>query len=287
MRIVARPHVSQTSGPADSGIQKPMDGAARLRLLHALEAFLQAVRRRRTWQDTDRLLVLLGGIADPELRLHRFGEHLRAGTPEEAAWTIAELWDRVAAGERLAQTVCLGLLDEKRLARVLGTDHLRRVQAVLKADGDPSAGLFITTKPRRDLQEDETVPRPKEPVGFRISLARRPVARVLDQLLFDPDARVVRTILGNPRLTEAEVVKLAASRRAASEVLDVIAQDDRWIARYPVKVALANNPTTPLRVVLGLLPYLLHQDLRAVAAGSSRPEVRKQAASLLSQRPGA
>jgi hypothetical protein len=123
-------------------------------------------------------------------------------------------------------------------------------------------------------------------VGFRISLARQPSPSVLDRLLFDSDVRVVRTILGNPRLTEAEVVKLAASRRATPEVLEVIAQDDRWLARYPVKVALANNPRTPLRVVLGLLPYLLHQDLRAVAGGSSRAEVRERAASLLSRRPG-
>ena len=264
-----------------------MDGAARLRLVQALQAFLQAVRCRRTWQATDRLLVVLGGITDPELRLHRFGEHLKARTPEEAAWTIAELWDRVAAGERQAQTICLGLLDAKRLAGVLEADHLKEAQAVLEANGHASAGLFVPAKPRRDLQDDETVPRPKEPVGFRISLARQPVAKVLDRLLFDPDARVVRTILGNPRLTEAEVVKLAASRRAAPEVLEVIAQDNRWIARYPVKVALANNPTTPLRVVLRLLPYLLHQDLRAVAASSSRAEVREQAANLLSQRPGA
>ncbi|MEK7220008.1 MAG: hypothetical protein AAB253_02350, partial [candidate division NC10 bacterium] len=78
-----------------------------------------------------------------------------------------------------------------------------------------------------------------------------------------------------------------ASRRASPEALEVIAQDDRWIARYPVKVALANNPATPLRVVLGLLPYLLYQDLREVAAGSPRDAVRDQATSLLARRSGA
>jgi hypothetical protein len=264
-----------------------MDGAVRLRLLQALQAFLQATQRRRTCQESDRLLMLLAGIADPDLRLHRFGEHLGTRTPEEAARSVAELWRRVATGERLAQTVCFGLLDARRLARVVEADHLKGVQAILEAEGDPSAGLFLPGKSRRDLQDDETIPRPKEQVGLRISQARRPVPRVVDRLLFDPDARVVRTILGNPRLTEAEVIKLAASRRAAPEVLEIVAQDDRWITRYLVKVALANNPVTPLRVVLGLLPYLLHQDLRAVAAGSPRAEVREQAASLLSQRPGA
>jgi hypothetical protein len=261
-----------------------MDGAARLRLLLSLQRFLQAVRRLRTWQATDRLLGLLGGITDPELRLHRFGEHLNGQTPEEAAWTIALLWDRIAAGERRLQATCLGLLDCNRLARVLDADRLKVVQAALAREEESSAALLAAPEGRSGLAEDEAGPRPKEPVGFRISLARRPGRRVLDRLLFDPDPRVVRTILGNPRLTEADVVKLAASRRAGPEVLETIAQDDRWIVRYPVKVALANNPTTPARVVLGLLPYLLQQDLRAVAAGSPRQAVREQATVLLSRR---
>ncbi len=261
-----------------------MDGAARLRLLQSLQRFLQAVRRLRTWQATDRLVGLLGGITDPELRLHRFGEHLNGCTPEEAAWTIALLWDRVAAGERRVQTICLGLLDYSRLARVLDAERLKVVQATLETEEDSSAGLLAPAERPPDHPEDEAAPRPKEPVGFRISLARRPGRRLLDRLLFDPDARVVQTILGNPRLTEADLVKLAASRRASPEVLQIIAQDDRWIARYPVKVALANNPKTPARVVLGLLPYLLHQDLQALAAGSPRPVVRDQATILLSRR---
>jgi hypothetical protein len=130
------------------------------------------------------------------------------------------------------------------------------------------------------------LPRPKEPVGYRISLARRALAGVLERLLFDPDARVVRILLGNSRLTEAEVLKLAASRRASPEALVAVAQDDRWIACYPVKVALANNPATPTRVVLGLLPYLMRQDLRDVSAGASRSAVRNQATSLLKRRSG-
>lgn len=263
-----------------------MDGAARLRLSQALLGLLQAVRRTRARRDTDRLLVLLGGIAHTELRLHRLGEHLRKRTPEEAAWTIAHIWDRVAAGDPRAQEACLGLLDSKRLSQVMQADQFKAVQAVLEADGDPSAGLFQPAPSRPDSPDNEVAPRPKEPVGFRISLARSPTRKVWERLLFDSDVRVIRTILGNPRLTETEVVNLAASRRVASEVLEVIAQDDRWIARYPVKVALANNPTTPLRVVVGLLPYLLHQDLRAVAGSASRAEVRERAASLLSRRSG-
>ncbi len=261
-----------------------MDGAARLRVIESLQVFLQAVRHRRVWRETNRLLLLLGGIADPDIRLHRFGEHLRRQMPDEAAWTLAGLWDRLALGERSARQVGLGLLDAKRLAQVVGADQLNEVQAVLEARGHACAGLFRAEGPRHGTEGVGHLPRPREPVGFRISLARRAAASALDRLVFDPDAGVVRTLLTNPRLVEADVVKLAASRRATAEVLEVIAQHERWIVRYPVKVALANNPVSPLRVVLGLLPYLLQQDLKAIAADSPRAEVREQASRLLSQR---
>jgi hypothetical protein len=120
-------------------------------------------------------------------------------------------------------------------------------------------------------------------VGYRVAMARRPLPSLIERLLFDSDARVVQAILGNPRLTEAEVLKLAASRRASPEILEAVAQDDRWNTRYPVKVALASNPVTPVRVVLGLLPYLMRQDLKWLATGAPRREVRDLATYLLRQ----
>ncbi len=166
------------------------------------------------------------------------------------------------------------------------TDHLESIRRALVQTGEPSAELFRPEAWRRSAAEDGTGARPSEPVGYRISLARKTAPRVIERCLRDPDARVVRTILGNPRLTEADVVKLAASRRATPEALEAIALDDRWIARYPVKVALANNPVTSPRVVRNLLPYLFRQDLEWLATASPSQDVREQASSLLAHRPG-
>jgi hypothetical protein len=263
-----------------------MDGAARLCLLEILQTFQQACRRLRTCRETDRLLVLLSGIVEPELRLHRFGEYLRGRSVEEAAWTFSRLWDRVATGYRRAQAVCIGLLDVNRLVRELPSEYLEAVREALEQRGETSAGLLAPTASRADVAEDETTPRPTEPIGFRISLARRPISGLIERLLFDPDPRVVQTVLENPRLTEAEVVKLAATRRATPEVLEAIAEDDRWIARYPVKVALANNPAAPSRLVLRILPHLMQQDLRELAVGAAHSTVQEQASALLARRQG-
>ena len=82
------------------------------------------------------------------------------------------------------------------------------------------------------------------------------------------------------------MVRLAASRRATPAVLEVIAADDRWLARYSVKVALANNPATPHSLVLNLLPHLMRQDLRELASGATHGPVREQAVALLARRQG-
>jgi hypothetical protein len=258
-----------------------MDGAARLRLARGLRAFQLAARRLRIGHETDRLLTVLGGIADRELRFYRFAEHLRDRSPTDAGWMILRLWERVALGEGRIKEICLGLLDVRRLQEILGPSNVQAVREAMAANGEAGAVLLDLRGRRADAEEDDAVPRPKEPVGYRISLARRPIRRLLDRLLFDPDARVIRNVLGNPRLIEADVVALAASRRASAEVLEVIAQDSRWITRYPVRLALASNPAAPAHLVVSLLPYLFRQDLRAVASSSPRQDIRAHAQALL------
>jgi hypothetical protein len=264
-----------------------MENTIGSRLLTRLKAHLAACRRLRSERKAGRLLSLLAGIADPDLRLHRFAEHLRHQPADQAAWTLAYVQERIAAGSPAAQDVGLGLLDKARLCRVLPAGNLEAAAAILEKRGHPSAGLFRDQPKRADAADEDVIPRPTEPVGFRISQARLAIAGFLEQMLFDPDPRVVQTILVNPRLTEAEVMKLAASRRASPEILETVAQDTRWIARYSVKVALANNPSTPTRIVLGLIPYLMRQDLRTLANKASRGAIRDKAAAFLARRPGA
>jgi hypothetical protein len=256
------------------------------RLGKLFHTYLRACRRLRIERETDGLLGRLGAIEDPEIRLYRFGERLRNLPAEEAAWTLARVQERVADGDWRARRIGFGLLDKSRLERVLSPEGLQAVAEALQARGHPGALLFGRTPRTGGAGDDGILAPPKEPVGYRISLARRAMAGMLERLLFDPDPRVVRALLGNPRVTEADVVKLAASRRAGPQALEAIAQDDRWIVRYAIKVALANNPTAPIRIVIGLLPYLMHQDLRTLSASSSREDVRIQAAALLARRSG-
>ncbi len=255
-------------------------GSSERPVLAKLRAYVDASRRRRIEREVGVLLALLGGIQDPEIRVRRFAEELKGRSTDEAAWALACLAERLALRDEKAQGLGFGLLDRTTLAGSLGDAWMEQVRVFLDQRGDPAASLFRTEQTRAG----EDVAPPKEPLGYRVSLARQPVRRLVERLLFDPDARVVGVLLGNPRLTEADVVKLAASRRATPGALEAVALDARWVARYPVKLALASNPVTPTRVAVGLLPHLLQRDLRDLSQTASRSEVRERAGALLATR---
>jgi hypothetical protein len=248
-----------------------------------LQALLLASRRRRVEREVDRLLTLLAAVPDPGMRRGRAAEWLRRCSLTQAAWTLSVVLEYLSRGDRRAQAVALSLLDREVLCAAHGEPGVEAVRTFLREQGDPAARL-LEKEAGGSVEED--VPPPREPVGYRVALARQPVSRLIDRLLFDPDPRVLRTLLANPRLTEADVVKLAASRRASAEALVTIASDDRWIPRYSVKLALVGNPRSPVRVVVGLLPFLLQRDLQDLALAGSHPEVRDRAAALLTERRG-
>jgi hypothetical protein len=102
-------------------------------------------------------------------------------------------------------------------------------------------------------------------VGERISIARVASGAVVSRLLHDPTTKVVEAVLENPRLTEGQVVQLAASETALPAILALVATHRRWAPSYTVRVTLARNPRTPAAIALPLLASLRKGDLRAVA----------------------
>ena len=118
-------------------------------------------------------------------------------------------------------------------------------------------------------------------LGERVAIARRASPSVLAALRRDPNPRVLAAMLENPRLTEGLLMPLASSENAAPAVLEVLAADQRWGIRYPVRCAIARNPRTPVATALRILPLLKKVDLRAVASGRRLAEAVRRRARLL------
>ncbi len=138
--------------------------------------------------------------------------------------------------------------------------------------------------------EDDRVPdygrgRPLT-LGERKSLARRPQRETLERLLRDPHPDVIRQLLANPRLTEDDVLSIAARRPCRPDVLTEIARSTRWAHRPRIRVALVLNPDTPLDVVSPITGLLLRHELRLVVTSTTvAPAVRALCMEHLERRP--
>jgi hypothetical protein len=237
-----------------------------------------------------RLAGTLTTVQEDAMRLHLLREALAALEPQPAAMLLDVIWSDIAAGRREFAAAFQNLAILDRLETVLSREVLGAIRAALAGLGYAETRRLLERDAGGGIPGEEAgageAPRPTEPLGTRISMARRPAPRVIERLMSDPDHRVIATLLRNPRLTEQEVVKLAASRRSSAPALEAIARDSRWVRRYGVALALVNNPRTPMRIALALLPGLLRQDLLEVAnEGRVRPEIRDKARSLLELRP--
>lgn len=123
-------------------------------------------------------------------------------------------------------------------------------------------------------------------LGERKALARRPTRQALEKLLADPDPTVIRLLLGNPRVTEEDIVRLAARRPNRPDVLAEIAQSTRWMHRPRVRMALVLNPASPPELAVPLVGLLVRSELRLVLASTDVPPiVRSAARDLLARRP--
>jgi len=102
-------------------------------------------------------------------------------------------------------------------------------------------------------------------LGERKSVARTQDRALLLRVLRDPHPDVIRILLGNPHLTETDVVRLSAQRPIQAEVLRQVCCSPRWVVRHGVRVALAKNPCLPLPLGLRLVPQLGASEQRAIA----------------------
>jgi hypothetical protein len=108
--------------------------------------------------------------------------------------------------------------------------------------------------------------------GEKISLARRSSGRLAAALLVDSDIRVSRAALENPRLTEVAIIKAIAGPEPVPGLVQMISEDSTWNARMEVRIALLQNPHTPLAKALEFAGALPPGRLRELLASGCVPE---------------
>lgn len=114
--------------------------------------------------------------------------------------------------------------------------------------------------------------------GERIALARLATPPVLRALLADEDRRVARSALQNPRLREEDLVLSIRRADVPAVLFEEVVSSRRWRESYAVRLALVQQPRTPLALALAQITSLNPRDLAAVAeAAGLRPVVQAAA----------
>lgn len=203
----------------------------------------------------------------------------RAEQAEEAAREAL-----VALVDALNHESCVPVV---RLLReeAFGVPHLALERLVRKP---------VSIVPSRDVgkPEDDRVPdygkgRPLT-LGERKSLARKPDRGTMDRLLRDPHPDVIRMVLAGPKVTEEDVLALAARRPCRPDVLTEIARQPRWAHRPRIRMALVLNPDTPLEIAAPVVGLLMRHELRLVATSPTvAPAVRALCLEHFERRPPA
>lgn len=124
-------------------------------------------------------------------------------------------------------------------------------------------------------------------VAQRVALAMRGNKEARTILMRDPNRLVATAVIRSPRLTDAEVAGAASNRSVNDEVIRIICNSKEMTRSYGVKVALVNNPKTPVAVAMRILPALRLPDLKNLASSRGIPSgLANQAKILMRQRNG-
>ncbi len=115
-----------------------------------------------------------------------------------------------------------------------------------------------------------------EPERNRMELAAAAPKEEVTLFVHDPSPKVVMALLGNRNITEEHILIIANRKNLPPEVLTEIFRDTRWSESYPVRLALAKNPKTPLFTALSIARFLRLFDLAGLARNHLIPVIYRR-----------
>jgi hypothetical protein len=261
--------------------------------LDSAEKLAHAPRSRAVnLEGTGRLRRVLLSLPDVTLRVGWLRSHLSELRDSDAAEVLSSLCEegeRANPDSREALLIVAMLLAAdgdspfvERLRHHAEERRLLSLARLLRRGADAAASArSLSEPPVPDYGAGRELT-----VGERRSLARSPNRRVLEKLLRDPHPLVLRQLLGNPRLTEDDVVRLAARRPLHSAIVETLAESPRWLRRPRVRLTLLLNPGTPEPVSMPLLAVCTRCELLEVVHGVDAPlALRGSAQELLERSP--
>jgi hypothetical protein len=102
-------------------------------------------------------------------------------------------------------------------------------------------------------------------VGKRIKLAYMGNQEARKVLVRDSNKVIAAAVVKSGRLTPGEITSFAGNKNLQDEVVRLIAQNKEFVRKYPVQVALVNNPKCPPQIAMRLMQNLHKRDLHQLS----------------------
>ena len=102
-------------------------------------------------------------------------------------------------------------------------------------------------------------------IPARLKLTRGAPRSLRSILIRDSNSLVAVSVVTNNALSDQEVEQTASNRAVIEEVLEAIARNRQWSAKYNICKALVQNPRTYLPTALRLMTRLSVRDLRELS----------------------
>lgn len=126
---------------------------------------------------------------------------------------------------------------------------------------------------------------PQEPLGNKITLARRAPSTILQALFKESHLQIIEICLDNPRLKEATLFQFLSSGNCSAASISAIARHQRWGARKNLQVAILKNPNTQQQWYQQLLPKITVVEARNLLHSVHlHPQQKKWIQDFLAQR---
>jgi hypothetical protein len=240
----------------------------------------------------ERICRVVLGLPEVGLRVEWLRDYLSRGPSGDLAEELERVCEASERSDPAARETVLALA--LLFVRSPHDGFVERLRAHAESRHLLSLGRLLrrAPEPARSLPRPEEAPVPdygggrELTVGERRSLARTPSRRAFDKLLSDPHPLVIRQLLENPRLTEDDVVRIAARRPVRPEAVQAIARSGRWLKRPRVRLAILLNPGSPATVAMPLLAACTRSELIEIVHGVDTSKVlRGTARELLARRP--
>ncbi|MDP2315415.1 MAG: hypothetical protein Q8P41_21130 [Pseudomonadota bacterium] len=222
-----------------------------------------------------------GGVADRALRRTVLASLLAEIDDGSLLGVLARVDARAASGEAACRALSAELALTPSVLNDLPYERVADLYAAARAADLPRlATRFLGRRVENSVEPRN--PHLDASAGARTAAARGTDRLVLDRLLHDRDPRVIAALLDNPRVTERDIVRIAAMRPTSSVILGLVAAHSRWGQRYRVRKTIAFNPACPFSLAAPLLPTLLRQHLAELATSQVlTSELQAEVAALL------